>query len=132
MSSPAETVCPACGSTHGRAFYRVDSIPVHSVLLMDSREEARNYPRGELELWFCEDCGFVHNRRFDASGHEYSPKCEESQAFSGTFNRFASGLAKDYIERYAPKTTLEIGCGKGDFLVGLCEMSESKGVNPSK
>ncbi|MGE0143138.1 MAG: class I SAM-dependent methyltransferase [Planctomycetota bacterium] len=120
--------CPACGSDRARDFFTVANIPIHCVLLMRTREEATSYPRGDLTLAHCAACGFVWNRRFLAELHEYSPRCEESQAFSGTFNRFARELADDYLERYSPRTALEIGCGKGDFLALLCERGELTGV----
>lgn len=129
MSDPA-TRCFACASTNLRPFYRVESIPVHSCLLMDSPEEARAYPKGQLELAFCDDCGFIFNRLFDPAVHEYSPRYEETQAFSGTFNRFAEGLARDLIERHGlrGKRIVEVGCGKGEFLLLLCELGPNEGI----
>ena len=120
--------CFACGSHDVHDFYEIADIPTHCVLLMRTRAEAIGYPRGDLTLAVCHACGFVQNRLFRPEVHEYSPRCEESQAFSGTFNRFARELAADYLQRYAPKTVLEIGCGKGDFLALICEMGACRGV----
>src|SRR5688572_13082030 len=124
------TVCPSCGSADCRLFYRVDDIPVHSVLLMPSPEAAQSYRRGNLELAFCDGCGFIWNARFDAGVHEYSTRYEETQAFSETFNRFARELAVSLVEKYDlhGKHILEIGCGKGEFLVLLCELGGNTGV----
>lgn len=120
--------CFACGAGGMQPFWALTGIPAHSVLLMRSRQEAIDYPRGDLELGVCAACGFVQNLRFQPQVHEYSPRCEESQAFSGTFNRFARDLAVDYVARYRPKSVLEIGCGKGDFLALLCEAGNCQGV----
>ena len=125
-------------------FYDVDNIPVHSTLQMATPEAAVNYPRGQLKLGFCPSCGFVHNSVFDSSVHEYSSNCEESQGFSPTFNSFAKKLAQRWIDRYdlRNKEILEIGCGKGEFLVLMCELGNNRGIgidpsyqpdrNPSK
>lgn len=130
VSFDAKALCPNCDSRGLKHFYAVDGIPCHSTLLMSSRQEATDYPRGDLKLGFCPACGFVCNTRFDPTVHEYSQRCEESQGFSPTFNKFARELAKRYAERYklGSKTALEIGCGKGEWLVALCEESGGKGI----
>ncbi len=126
----ARCVCPNCHARGLRTFYEVRGIPCHSTLLMDSASEARDYPRGDLRLGFCPACGFICNTRFDPGMHEYSPRCEESQGFSPTFNRFARELARRYAERYQlrDKVALEIGCGKGEWLAALCEESGGRGI----
>ncbi|PIE25643.1 MAG: SAM-dependent methyltransferase [Planctomycetota bacterium] len=122
--------CQSCSSTQLRRFFELDAIPVHSCLLMESREEARNIARRDLVLDFCEDCGFVQNTVFDSSVHRYSPQYEETQAYSSTFNAFAEDLARQWIERYQiyGKRVLEIGCGKGEFLVKICELGDNEGI----
>lgn len=116
-------------------FYEVNNIPVHSVLLMPTRERARNYPRRDLKLGFCPDCGFISNMAFDSSVHEYSMSCEESQGFSPTFNAFAKRLARRWVEQYQlrGRSVLEIGCGKGEFLALLVEigMADGIGIDPA-
>jgi SAM-dependent methyltransferase len=122
--------CPSCGSTQVTTFYEVANVPVHSVLLMPSREEARRYPRGNIKLGFCAICGFIYNTLFDPKVHEYSAHCEETQGFSETFNSFSHKLATYLVERYDlhEKNILEIGCGKGEFLTLLCEMGHNRGI----
>lgn len=126
----ASLACPNCESRGLTIFYEVRGIPCHSTLLMDSPKAALEYPRGDLRLGFCPACGFVCNTRFDPTVHEYSQKCEESQGFSPTFNKFARELAKRYAQRYQlrDKLALEIGCGKGEWLVALCEESGGRGI----
>jgi len=111
-------------------FYEVRNIPVHSVLLMPTRERALNYPRRDLKLGFCPKCGFISNVLFDPSVHEYSTSCEESQGFSPTFNTFSRALAQRWFDQYelAGKSVLEIGCGKGEFLAHLVECGMDKGI----
>jgi hypothetical protein len=126
----AATACTACGGTDLRPFYRVDAIPVHSCLLVDTREAALAFPVRDLELALCEGCGFIFNRLFDASVLDYSPDYEETQGFSPRFRRFLEELCAEQAERHrlAGKTVLEIGCGKGEFLVTLCERSGCRGI----
>jgi SAM-dependent methyltransferase len=111
-------------------FYAVDDVPVHSCLLMPTREAALSYPRGDLRLAFCPACGFVANTVFDVAHNEYSPGYEETQGFSPTFNAFARDLARQLVDRYElhGKTILEIGCGKGEFLTLLCELGQCRGI----
>jgi len=122
--------CPNCGAGDLTAFYRVKNVPVHSVLLMSAREEALAYPRRDIELGYCGECGFITNREFDPSVHEYSTRYEETQGFSETFSRFARSLAARLIDRYDVhgKTVLEVGCGKGEFLELLCELGDNRGI----
>ncbi len=122
--------CPSCGGAHVEVFYEVRNVPVHSVLLMDTREQALTFRRGDIALGFCSTCGFISNLAFDPAMHEYSQKYEETQGFSDTFNTFHRNLAKRLIERYDlhGKDIIEIGCGKGEFLSMLCELGNNRGV----
>jgi SAM-dependent methyltransferase len=127
---PLLSSCPCCGAAVTRVVYRVPSIPVHSCILLNSAEEARAFPRRDLELAFCEGCGFLFNQAFDEAVIGYSTNFEESQHFSGTFNAFAAALAAEIGERCAAagKEVLEIGCGKGEFLRELCAASGAAGL----
>jgi hypothetical protein len=111
-------------------FYTVDPVPVHSVMLVPTREDALHFPAGKISLGFCNACGFITNTSFDESKMNYSPKCEETQGFSLTFQSFHRRLAKDLIERYGlrNRSVLEIGCGKGEFISMLCAMGENRGI----
>lgn len=113
-----------------RVFYRIDGVPVHNVLLMPTREEAVNYPSGNIHLGHCESCGFIRNVAFHPDLHEYSARYEETQGFSPTFNAFHQNLAGRLIDQFQlqGKDILEIGCGKGEFLALLCRLGDNRGV----
>ena len=93
-------------------------------------QEAIDFPRGRLRLAHCARCGFITNELYDPTVQEYSTNCEESQAFSPTFNAFARSLAERWVDRYGirNKTIVEIGCGKGDFLMLICEAGNNRGI----
>jgi SAM-dependent methyltransferase len=122
--------CPACGSRDLSIFYEAENVPVHSVLLMATREQALAYPQGTIRLGFCEACGFITNTAFDPTLHEYSTRYEETQSFSPTFNQFHRSLAERLITKYDlhEKDIIEIGCGKGEFLTLLCELGNNRGI----
>jgi len=122
--------CPACGAVMGRSFYHANAIPVQSNLLVESSRAAADFPRGELHLAVCENCAFITNVTFDESKLEMTEKYEASQAASPTFGKFARQLAQEWIDRYdlKGKRIIEIGCGQGEFLDLICEMSGSAGV----
>ena len=122
--------CPSCSADVTRILYRVPSIPIHSCVLLDSVEEARAFPRRDLELAYCEECGFIFNRIFDETVMGYSTDFEESQHFSGTFNAFAKALAQEAADKcaIAGKHVLEIGCGKGEFLLEFCRAGGATGL----
>ncbi len=129
-SQELPNACPSCGEAGLRDFYTVREVPVHSVLLMRTASQAVSYRRGDVVLGFCPQCGFITNTAFNPHLQQYSEECEESQGFSPTFSAFQRRLAEHLIERYnlRNKTILEIGCGKGEFLVLLCELGPNKGI----
>jgi hypothetical protein len=113
-----------------RVFYEVNNVPVNSVLLLSSQEDAINFQRGDISLAVCPTCGFISNLEFDPALTRYSASYEATQGYSQTFNNFHRRLAQDLIDRYElhGKSLIEIGCDKGDFLTMLCEMGNNRGV----
>ena len=124
------TECPACGSPDLIEFHRQRDVPVNSCLLLNDRDEAASFPTGPLVLARCGECGFVTNTGFDPRLAEYSDRYEETQAFSPRFVEFARGLAQTWVDRHdlRGKSVLEIGCGKGEFLVMMAEAGIGKGI----
>ena len=124
------TECPACSSADLRIFHEQLSIPVNSCLLLDDANDARAFPRGDLVLAFCRTCGFVFNTVFDIGQSEYSSRYEETQGFSQRFRDFAQQLATIWVERHqlSGRSVLEIGCGKGEFLVEMMKAGAGSGI----
>jgi SAM-dependent methyltransferase len=129
-----DDLCPACSMSDAVSFFSVDGVPTSSCVLLDDEQEARSCPRGRIELAVCRACGFITNRAFEPSLTEYSSRYEETQAFSPTFVEFAKALAKQWVDRYNlhGARILEIGCGKGEFLVWMLEAGagSATGIDP--
>jgi len=134
--APTAAACPACGGSMGAPFHEARAVPVHSCLMLASRDEALAFPRGDLALAACSACGFIANLRFDPALERYSQDYEETQGFSPRFQRFLRELGESQIARHGlrpGRTALEIGCGKGEYLALLVEASgcDGIGIDPS-
>lgn len=125
-----EFECPSCGSKNIHIFHDKKNVPVNSVLNCNTREAAMTFPRADIALGLCRQCGFIYNTLFDSNLVRYSSECEESQGYSPTFNAFARKLAQDLVEKYSlrEKKIIEIGCGKGEFLKLMCALGPNYGV----
>jgi hypothetical protein len=99
-------------------------------MLHHSRKDAMRYPKGDIELAFCQSCGFVTNIAFDSNFIDYNIDYESTQVFSPTFNSFQNALGKSLVERYDlnRKTLIEIGCGQGEFLTLICDLGDNSGI----
>lgn len=122
--------CRVCTSHNTTDFLAIRNVPVHCNLLWPSESEAKNAPRGDLRLSFCNDCGHIYNTAFDPALMEYTQAYENSLHFSPSFQQFAEGLASRLIQQYdlRGKDVIDIGCGKGDFLKLICALGKNRGV----
>lgn len=122
--------CPSCTAGEMQIFHQVNSVPTNSCILLSSMEEAKSYPTGRIALGFCRECGFISNTAFEQALTEYSGRYEETQGFSGTFNKFHRELAERLIRKFdlRNKEVLEIGCGKGEFITLLSELGGNRGT----
>ena len=127
--------CPSCGSGSLAQIYAQDDVPVSSCLLFDDADSARQVERGDISLCHCEGCGFIFNAAIRQGASEYSGRYEETQGFSPTFSGFHTALARELIERHdlRGREVLEIGCGKGEFLLLLSQLGGNRctGIDPS-
>ncbi len=125
-----DPICPSCGHKGLQIFYEVQNVPVHSCLMLKTRDEARTFPCGDIKLGFCESCGFITNVAFDPKTEAYAANYEDQQTFSPTFQTYAEALARRLIDSHnlRDKDIIEIGCSKGDFLILLCELGHNRGI----
>ncbi|MGD1921943.1 MAG: class I SAM-dependent methyltransferase [Pleurocapsa sp.] len=129
-SQKIEHSCPNCGHQELVVFYEVRDVPVHSCLMMPNKEQAVEFPCGDVVLCLCDLCGFITNTKFYPKWAAYAPNYEDQQSYSPTFNKFSLKLANHLINKYDlhNKDIIEIGCSKGDFLLLLCELGNNRGV----
>jgi SAM-dependent methyltransferase len=122
--------CPNCEGDKIEGFFPIKNAPIFSLVTVKSREEALNVPRKDIELAFCHSCGFIFNRLFDTSIDYFTMGYEDQQGFSTTFMNYLKKISEGLIGKYnlKGKTLLEIGCGKGDFINLLTELSQGKGI----
>jgi SAM-dependent methyltransferase len=121
--------CPVCGSDSPVDLLDIPAVPVYCNVLWSQRQDALRAKRGSMGLKLCASCGHVFNASFDDRLTDYTPAYDNSLHFSPHFNRYADELARRLVDRYAlrGKKLVEIGCGKGDFLMLLCEQGENRG-----
>lgn len=120
---------PVCPESDILALIDMPAMPVHCNVLWLTREAALNAPRGSIRLGYFSACGHVYNLDFDPSLMEYTEEYENSLHFSPRFQAYATALADDLVSRYdlRDKDIVEIGAGKGDFLIMLCEKYGNRG-----
>ncbi len=122
--------CPVCASPHQEIFFEMLAVPVYCNLLWSERHAAQNCPKGDIKLAFCPSCGLITNLAFDPAKLAYSQDYENSLHYSPRFQEYAQSLAAQLVKRHNlyEKNIIEIGCGKGDFLISLCELGNIRGV----
>lgn len=122
--------CPLCGASAAEVFLERRGVPVHQNLIMRDPLAARQCPRGNLALAFCQACGFVFNAAFQLDRMHYSAEYDNTQTSSPFFQEYLQHLAQYLITQYAlkGKTIVEIGCGKGAFLRLLCRGGQNRGL----
>jgi hypothetical protein len=129
MHGPTDR-CPVCGFADIRAFISISQVPVYCNLLWATREAAVAVPKGDIDLGFCRNCGYIYNMAFDRELMGYTQAYENSLHFSPRFQAYAEELAARLVERYGlyRKEIIEIGSGQGDFLRLLCDLGGNRGL----
>ena len=126
----AVLACPVCRLKKSTSFFKLQNVPLLANVLWKTEKEAKNCPKGNIELIFCPVCGYIFNKNYDPNRIEYTANYENPLNFSTTFKKYAKSLAKHLINRYKlqNKDIISIGCGKGTFLRLLVEMGNNRGV----
>jgi hypothetical protein len=104
-------------------------LPVFCNVLWDTRNDAVNCDKGDIELRFCNRCSFVFNAAFDPELVRYTPRYDNCLHFSSRFRQYAENLALSLVTKHdlRGKMVIDVGCGKGDFLKLLCESGPNRG-----
>jgi SAM-dependent methyltransferase len=124
------TACPNCSHTDIYEFHELKNAPTQSLVTIKDYQEAINIPRKNINLGFCQNCGFIFNTTFDTTIDYYTKGYEDQQGFSPTFKKFISEITERVLNRYDihNKDVIEIGCGKGDFISLVCELGNNRGI----
>ena len=123
-------ICPVCQSAEINEFVQILQVPAHCNLLYPRRTEAISAPSGDIHLGYCPNCDHIFNLTFDPSLMEYTQDYENSLHFSPRFQSYAQALVEKLVTRYdlRDKDVIDIGAGKGDFLIMLCREGGNRGV----
>ena len=114
--------CNVCNSSKLIEIIRINQIPVYNNILVESKEDSINVPRGDIQLCFCQNCGHLFNAAFLPDLINYTDRYENSLYYSPRFRKYANELVGELIAEYdlRGKQIVEIGCGQGDFLKSIC------------
>ncbi len=125
-----DTACPVCHALSPKPLIELLNLPIYCNLLWSDQQAARECPKGDIRLVFCDRCGAITNSAFDSSLLGYSQDYENSLHYSARFQEYAQALAKRLVSQHDlhGKRIVEIGCGKGDFLVSLCQLGGNSGI----
>ena len=124
-----EQPCPICENRGAKTFFSLPAQPVLIGVLWPDADSARSCAKGEIDLAFCPHCGFIWNISFDPGLIEYDRSYDNSLMFSPTFRAYTDKLVQRLVRSYHLQGAriVDIGCGKGDFLVALCEHGQNFG-----
>lgn len=111
-------------------FFEMLNMPIFCNVLWQDRQAAQTCARGDIKLAFDPESGLIYNAAFEPERLQYDQAYENALDFSPRFQAYAQSLAQRLIDRYDlhQKQILEIGCGKGDFLILLCQLGNNHGV----
>ena len=110
--------CPICDNQEISKIYTSINQPILQNVLHRARINALNANVGNVNLEFCNNCGYIFNSDFKSEDIEYSDDYNNSQIGSKVFNEFFNSLANKlstYIDA-RKGDVVEIGCGDGEFL----------------
>ena len=122
--------CPICSAQKSESIFTWEKVPANIGILWPTKEAATNCSRGDLKVAFCRSCGYIWNTAFDPDRLEYSQAYDNTLHYSAVYDKYARKMAKHLVERYniKNKKIIEIGCGKGDFLILLSNLGNNRGI----
>jgi hypothetical protein len=124
------TGCRACGRTTLEPLVDLGESPALAGALFEDAAEARDCVRGRLELSWCPACGHVQNVAFKSELVDYGADYDNSLHFSTSIQHYSARLAGRLVDRYglAGGHVVEIGSGRGDFLLEVCRLTGGTGT----
>jgi hypothetical protein len=106
----------SAGGSSGRVLYRQRDFPVLQNRTYASAEEARDCPRGDIELVEDAVTGLVYNAAFRPERMVYGRDYQNEQGVSAAFRAHLERVADLVERRLGRERIVEVGCGKGLFV----------------
>lgn len=122
--------CRACGCPALEDLIDLGRTPALVGALWDDPDEARCTAPGWLRLASCRRCGHTENVSFEEALVDYDAEYDNSLHFSPAIRAYSRALAERLVERYNVRGghVVEIGSGRGDFLLELCRLAGCTGT----
>lgn len=99
--------------------YRVEQLPIFQNRMYDTEQEARDCPKGNMNLVEDLTTGLVYNAEFRPELMVYDKHYQNEQAVSPIFQQHLDAVAITIDQRMGKERIVEVGCGKGYFLETL-------------
>lgn len=118
-----------------REIYKAANVPLLQNRVYPSKAEAERAGTGTLTIVQDIETGFIYNSSFQSDLVKYDSNYDNCVP-SGVFDKYYDEVA-DYLHKQFTldnSTVLDVGCGKGTFLVNLCKRHSSvngHGIDPS-
>ena len=107
-------------------------LPVYQNKMFASAVQARQCPRGDMQLIKDEGSGLIHNAAFDQGLLSYDESYQNEQGHSGTFQGHLDAVVDLIGRHFSTSTIMEVGCGKGSFLQLLRQRGlDANGIDPA-
>lgn len=115
-----------------KKIYSTKELPIFQNLMFNSKTEAVNCRKGDIELVRDLDSGLIFNRSFQPELMEYNPDYQNEQAVSPFFQKHLHDVSTIIRNNFQNHKLIEVGCGKGYFLNELLSQGwDITGIDPA-
>ena len=115
-----------------RILYQAEDYPVFQNRMYDSVQEARDCPKGDIQLVENQRTGLIYNASFRQELVNYDACYQNEQAVSPLFKRHLEAVAQIIGQQLGRSALIEVGCGKAYFLEMLTQQGyEIIGFDPT-
>lgn len=115
-----------------KLIYHQTEYPIFQNRMYESREEARNCPKGEISLGIDPKTGVICNLTFRPELMLYDNHYQNEQGLSQAFQQHLDEVSNIVARLLGKNQLVEIGCGKGFFLEKLVQKGfEINGFDPA-
>jgi 2-polyprenyl-3-methyl-5-hydroxy-6-metoxy-1,4-benzoquinol methylase len=108
-----------------KVLYKQEQLPVLQNRMYETELEAKNCPKGDMELIEDQRSGLIYNAKFHPELVVYDASYQNEQACSPFFKDHLESVSEIIDRHMGRESIIEVGCGKGFFL----EMLLSKGFD---